>query len=216
MSNSEQSPKKFLSVGRIVSYIISILCLVLCIFITIEVINSNRQHRPPRVFGFSVSYVPTESMAPTIAAGDYVMYSKTTFEKVGTGDIIVYKSSSGIYIIHRVIEKHDDYLITKGDNNTIPDEEHITSDMVYGKYIMTIGFLSIFSGGISKNLIFFILILIFLAMIGMQVVSIVIKSKADKLKKNTEDERKLLIEQLKKEILEEELEKLRNNKNKEL
>lgn len=204
-----QSKEKNNKVGRIVSYIISILCLVLCIFITVEVIIANHEERPPKVFGLSVSYVPTESMEPTINAGEYVMYSQTSFDDVEVGNIIVYKSSTGMYIIHRVIEKCDGYLITKGDNNTVQDKEYVTPDMVYGKYVMTIKLLSIFSGGISKNLIYFILIFIFVAMIGMQIISIVVKSKTEKIKKNTEDERKLMIELLKKEILEEELAKLK-------
>lgn len=208
MKKPEQSQK---SVGRIISYCISMLCLILCIFITVEVINSNRQQRPPRIFGLSVSYVPTASMEPTISAGEYVMYGKTNFEDVNVGDIIVYKSSSGMYIIHRVIEKNTEYLTTKGDNNAISDTEQITPDMVYGKYIMTIHFLSIFSGGISKNLVFLILILIFTAMIVMQIISIVLKQKTEKLKKDSEADRKLLLEQLKKEILEEELEKLKQS-----
>lgn len=208
MKKPEQSQK---SVGRIISYCISMLCLILCIFITVEVINSNRQQRPPRIFGLSVSYVPTASMEPTISAGEYVMYGKTDFEDVNVGDIIVYKSSSGMYIIHRVIDKNTEYLTTKGDNNAISDTEQITPDMVYGKYIMTIHFLSIFSGGISKNLVFLILILIFTAMIVMQIISIVLKQKTEKLKKDSEADRKLLLEQLKKEILEEELEKLKQS-----
>lgn len=208
MKKPKQSQK---SVGRIISYCISMLCLILCIFITVEVINSNRQQRPPRIFGLSVSYVPTASMEPTISAGEYVMYGKTDFEDVNVGDIIVYKSSSGMYIIHRVIDKNTEYLTTKGDNNAISDTEQITPDMVYGKYIMTIHFLSIFSGGISKNLVFLILILIFTAMIVMQIISIVLKQKTEKLKKDSEADRKLLLEQLKKEILEEELEKLKQS-----
>lgn len=196
-------------VKRIVSYVISILCLVLCIFITIEVIAANTQGRPPRVFGISVSYVPTESMEPTINAGEYVMYTKTSFKDVNVDDIIVYKNSNDMFIIHRVIEKNNDYLIAKGDNNPVEDTEKVTSNMVYGKYVMTIGILSIFSGGISKNLIFFILIIIFLIMIGMQILSIVIKNKTDEVNKNIEEKKQVLMEQLKKEILEEELAKLR-------
>ena len=196
-------------IKRIASYVISILCLVLCIFITVEVIAANTQGRPPRVFGVSVSYVPTESMEPTIKAGEYVMYTKTSFNDVNVDDIIVYKNSNDMFIIHRVIEKNSDYLIAKGDNNPVEDTENVTSDMVYGKYVMTIGILSIFSGGISKNLIFFILIIIFVIMIGMQIVSIVIKNKTDEVNKNIEEKKQVLIEQLKKEILEEELAKLK-------
>lgn len=210
--NKKEKTKKSLVI-RIISYSISILCLIACILITVEVIQANRESRPPRVFGLSVSHVPTSSMEPTINAGEYVLYSKASFSDVDVGDIIVYKSASGIYIIHRIIEKNEDYLLTKGDNNAVADTEKITSGMVYGKYIMTIGILSIFSGGISKNFIFFALILIFIAMIAMQVISIILKSKTEKLNKTSEVERNLLIEELKKQILEEELEKIRKNKN---
>lgn len=206
---TSNTTKKESKIKRIATYVISIFCLVLCIIITVEVICANTQGRPPRVFGVSVSYVPTESMEPTINAGEYVMYTKTSFDDVNVDDIIVYKNSNDMFIIHRVIEKNSDYLIAKGDNNPVEDTENVTSDMVYGKYVMTIGILSIFSGGISKNLIFFILIIIFVIMIGMQIVSIVIKNKTDEVNKNIEEKKQVLIEQLKKEILEEELAKLK-------
>lgn len=211
----EGSKKKF-TTKQIVSYVISILCLLLCIGITVEVISANTQKRPPRVFGISVSYVPTESMEPTIMAGEYIMFTKTSFDDVEVGDIVIYRNSNDMYIVHRVIEKNNDYLIAKGDNNMLADTEKIYPDMVYGEYVMTVGILSIFSGGISKNAIFFILIIIFIIMIGMQVVSIVIKSKTEEINKNTEEEKKKLLEQLRMEILQEELEKLRQqNKDKE-
>ena len=198
-----------LTVKQIVSYVVSILCLVLCIAVTVEVISANTNNRPPRVFGISVSYVPTKSMEPTIMAGDYIMFCKRDFEDVELGDVIIYKNSNDMYIVHRVIEKYDDYLIAKGDNNLVADSEKIYPDMVYGEFIMTIGILSIFSGGISKNAIFFILILIFVIMIAMQIVSMIVKSKTDELNKNTEEEKKKLMEQLRMEILQEELEKLK-------
>lgn len=210
MEKSIEQKKTKSLVIRILSYTISLLCLILCIVIVVEVIQANRQNRPPRVFGLSISYVPTASMEPTISAGEYVMYSKTTFDEVDVGDIVVYRNSEGIYIIHRIIEKQENYLITKGDNNALADNGRVTSDMLYGKYITTVGLLSIFSGGISKNLIFFILIFIFLAMIGMQITSIILKSKTEKMKKSSEADRALLIEELKKQILKEELEKLKN------
>lgn len=209
MATNNNSTKSKFSIKHIISYIASIFCLVLCIIITVEVICANTQGRPPRVFGISVSYVPTESMEPKIKAGEYVMYVQASFDDVKEDNIIVYKNSNDMFIIHRVIEKNSDYLIAKGDNNPIEDTEEVTPNMVYGKYVMTLGFLSIFSGGISKNAIFFILIIIFVIMIGMQIVSIVIKKKTDEVNKNTEEQKKLLMEQLKREILEEELAKLR-------
>ena len=81
--------------------------------------------------------------------------------------------------------------------------------MVYGKYITTLGFMSIFSGGISKNLIFFILVIIFILMIVMQVFSMFVKGKTDELKKSKEEEKSKLIEELKLEVYKEELARLK-------
>lgn len=204
---------KSIKIGRIISTILTVVCVLLCLFITLEVIRANNEDRPPRILSISVSYVPTPSMEPTIHAGEYVAYKKVNYDDIKEKDIIIYKSKiNNIYIIHRVEKICDGYLITKGDNNSSADIEHVTSDMVYGRYIMTLGFLSIFSGGISKNVVFTVLILIFLVMIIMQIVSIAIKNKADEIKKNTEEEKQLMLEKLKQEILAEELEKLKQQK----
>ena len=203
-------------VKTIIEYSLSFLCLFLCLYITIEVIRANTEGRPPRIFNISVSYVPTASMEPTINSNDYVMFVGADFNSVAVNDIIVYKSNTeNKYIIHRVIEKYEDYLITQGDNNPIPDSEKITPDMVYGRYVMTLGLMStIFSGGISQNIIFIILVVIFVIMIIMQMVSIVIKNKTEKLKNDIEAEKEQLREELKKEILEEELRKIKEQNNK--
>ncbi len=207
--------KEKLKKSTIIGYVISILCLLTCLYITIEVIMSNTEERPPRIFGLSVSYVPTESMEPVINRGDYVLFIEASFDDVNVNDIIVYKSSEGRFIIHEVIEKNDSYIIAKGCNNEIADSEKVTKDMVYGKYITTLGFLNVFSGGIQKNLIFFILVIMFMLMILMQVVSMFVKGKADAIKKNKEDEKAKLIEELKLEVYKEELAKLKElNKNK--
>lgn len=208
--------KEKIKKSTIIGYVISILCLLACLYITIEVIMSNTEERPPRIFGLSVSYVPTESMEPVINAGDYVLFVEASYDDVFVNDIIVYKSSEGRFIIHEVIEKNDSYIITKGCNNEFADNEKVTKDMVYGKYITTLGFLNTFSGGIKKNLIFFILVIMFLLMLLMQGISIFVKGKTDALKKNKDDEKAKLIEELKLEIYKEELERLKSlNENKE-
>ena len=201
------------SIKNIVGYVISFLCLILCLYITIEVIVANTSNRPPSVFGVSVSYVPTESMEPTIEAGDYVMFTKVNFDDVKVDDIVVYRASDNRFIIHRVVEKTNDYLVCKGDNNPIEDKEVVTPSMVYGRYVTTLGFMQIFTGGINKNLIFFILIAIFILMMIMQGVSIYIKGKTDDVKKSHDEEMRLLREELKKEILAEELKKLKEKNN---
>lgn len=193
--------------------ILSAICIFFCLFIAVEVIFASRESRPPRVFGYSISYVPTNSMEPVLESGDYIMFHTVNYEDIVVGDIIIYKSQEGVmkgnFIVHRVIEKNSEYLITKGDHNDAADSERITRDMVYGRYIMTVGILSIFSGGVSRNVIFFLLIFVFAVLIGLQFTSIVLKYKRDKLIEDSNKEKELLIEELKKEILEEELSKLR-------
>ena len=202
---------------QIIGYIVSMLCILLCLYITIEVIVANTENRPPRIFGLSVSYVPTESMEPTIKQSSYIMFSYATFDSVGEGDIIVYHNDKDdIFVVHRVLSKNEEtgVIITKGDNNSVEDPLEITkeSNMVYGKYLTTLGFMAIFSGGINQNLIFVILIIIFVIMLGMQIFSMFIKGKTEKLKEDKEAKKALLREEMKRQILEEELAKLRKEK----
>ncbi len=205
------------SLKYILSKFFTAVFFILCITTIFEVVMATVEARTPRFFGYSVSYVPTESMEPTIKAGDYVMFKSTSFEEVIEKDIIVYRSESGRFIIHRVIEKNNEYIICKGDNNPVADEEHITSDMIIGKYVKTVAILGIFSGGINKNLIYIFLIILFIVLIVTQVVSIAIKSQTDALKKKNDQalkDKELMLEEMRKQILAEELEKLRNkNKN---
>jgi len=194
-----------------VAIILSIVILVLSLSIIINVISANINHKLPSVFGFSVSYVPTESMEPTISSDQYILSQSTSFDKVNVDDIIIYRSNTeNRFIVHRVIEKYDDYLRTKGDNNPVADSEHITSDMICGKYLCTIGFLSIFSGGVNSTVVYVILVILFLILILTQGFSIYIKYKADKIKKQNELKNKQALDQLRAEIYKEELEKLKN------
>lgn len=197
---------------KIIGYVVSMLCILLCLYITIEVINANTNNRPPRIFGLSVSYVPTASMEPTIATGSYIMFSQADFDSVEENDIIVYyNDKEQKYIVHRVIEKNLEtkVITTKGDNNQIADDIEVKPEMIYGKYLTTLGFMAIFSGGINQNLIFFILIIIFALMLGMQIASMFISKKKEELKDDKEKKKELLREEMRRQILAEELAKLK-------
>ncbi len=49
-------------------------------------------------------------------------------------DIVVYYPGSGRNLIHRVIEKHPTYLVTRGDANSGNDEVPVTNDNIVGVY----------------------------------------------------------------------------------
>ncbi len=202
---------------RIIGGILTAICVILSLYIAINIIVASNQDRPPRIFGVSISYVPTNSMSTTIEPGDYVLFKKTDFDSVEVNDIIVYRSKqgemAGKYIIHRVKEIKDGFLITQGDNNPTPDTEKITPDMVYGKFICVIGFLNAFSG-FNRNAIFVFLVIIFVILFSLQVISVFLKWKKDKISEKNNKLSEIDLEQLKKEILEEELAKIRNQQNK--
>ncbi len=105
--------------------------------------------------------VEGKSMEPLLQTGDLVLVSKASPNQIHVGDIVVYRSTYGELIIHRVIKvmRIDGryvYLI-KGDNNLVPDGD-IPYNMILGKVIgldgnvfkipvigyLTLGFRSIF------------------------------------------------------------------------
>lgn len=93
--------------------------------------------------------VPTDSMNPTVKAGDIVLVEKVDVlgiyeeldpKEIKKGDIIVFENPSNSQeidknleesecIIHRVVEIHENnekkYLILKGDNNSICDDKRV-------------------------------------------------------------------------------------------
>jgi len=73
-----------------------------------------------------IAVVSGTSMEPILSTGDvvFILPVKSPSE-IRVGDVIVYKSQSGRYIIHRVISIVSvggrAYFVTKGDNNPVPD-----------------------------------------------------------------------------------------------
>ncbi len=73
-----------------------------------------------------IAVVSGISMEPILSTGDLVLILPVKDpSEIHVGDVVVYKSTSGRYIIHRVINiiniKGNTYFITKGDNNPVPD-----------------------------------------------------------------------------------------------
>jgi signal peptidase len=68
-----------------------------------------------------ISYVTSDSMAPTLEANDgYVLVPAPTVE---TGDVITfYSEERDSYVTHRAIAVTPDGIVTKGDNNPTTDQ----------------------------------------------------------------------------------------------
>lgn len=81
------------------------------------------------IFGYSFFQVATGSMKDAINEGDVVVVKINS--DFNEGDIITYMSGKD-FVTHRVIEKNDDYVITKGDNNNTNDKP-IDNSLILGK-----------------------------------------------------------------------------------
>lgn len=90
--------------------------------------------------GYTPSFVMSNSMAPTMVTGDFVLTRQTDFDSVEVGDIVVYKhvyeDGSTKAIIHRVIEKTEEYLVCKGDNNEQKDPWLIYPEDIRAKVVL--------------------------------------------------------------------------------
>ena len=196
------------NIRRIISAL-AIVMAILTIYLMASNIVAMKKEKPVRIFGYSFSYVPTNSMEPVIKVDDMVLFKKVKYDDLKTGDIIVYRSNldetKGVYIIHRIKEVTDDGFVMLGDNNNnIVDKELVTSNMLIGKYIKVINFFNVGKLVSNKNLVFTLLIIVIIFIIGMEIVNIYVTYMKDKSKKkqdkNIRDE---LLEEIRQELLEE-------------
>lgn len=190
----------------ITALLVGILLLLVGVLVTNTVALSKNQLSS--FFGYTISYVPTNSMEPTIRPGETVLIKKGGFDEVQVGQIIVYKNvDEDKYIIHRVTRiLEDGSLKTKGDNdstNPIEDAVVITKDNYYGKYVSTVNFLNFRSLVKNKSFILPICILIYLIAIVSEGISI-----AKRIKEKNQEKIKALnevqsIDDIKEELLKE-------------
>ena len=100
------------------------------------------------------------SMLPTLEGGDLVVLQGVPFNQIHAGDIIVYNSlcsTSGLSVVHRVVNVTSTGLTTKGDNNPGTDQAlHIakgpvTAQCVEGKVVYVIPYLELLASYIDAN-----------------------------------------------------------------
>ena len=60
------------------------------------------------------------SMEPTLSEGDLVLIIPIKFEDVAVGDVVAFQTMRGM-VLHRVIERTEKCLFTRGDGETQDD-----------------------------------------------------------------------------------------------
>ena len=133
-------------VFKIISSAIFALLVLLLVIIIIYIIRVRFLAGSDRLGEVRTNFytILTQSMYPTIKAGDVVITYKEDGNVYDKGDIITYISSNngGITITHRVNEAYNidgkySYK-TKGDNNNTADSEIVKSESVLGKVVFKI------------------------------------------------------------------------------
>lgn len=127
--------QKILSNGILLLKMLIILIFILTLLSFIfSGFNLNRTY----LCGFKTAVIVSESMEPEIKVGDMVLIKYTSYDNVEIGDIIAYEhelNGKNIIIVHRIQEKTNEGIITKGDNNTSVDNWIVTDKDLVGKVL---------------------------------------------------------------------------------
>lgn len=130
---------------KIISSAIFVVLILLIALIIFYIIRVNYLANNNRLDEVKINFytILTQSMYPTIKAGDVVITYKNDNNQYNEGDVITFvsKMNGGITVTHRI----QDILVsngysyqTKGDNNNAADREVISGDDVLGKVVLKI------------------------------------------------------------------------------
>lgn len=126
------------NIHKIVGILLNILLVIISVLIVIGVFYITQiklfNNDYANLLGYTFFEVATGSMSPTINVGDVVIVKIT--KEVNENDIIVFKEENN-FITHRLIQKEEGQIITKGDANNSEDKS-ITEDSILGKVITII------------------------------------------------------------------------------
>ena len=157
--------KKIFSVIK--NIIIAIL-LVILIFNLIVIIKSKlKPNDIPGLFGYKPLVVLSGSMQSAINVGDLVIVKDTDITKLKENDIIAFKVSGKEVVTHRIMnvikDGSDRCFETKGDSNSVIDDNLVCNDKVVGKYATKIPKLGNFVMFIQKPVGFALIMVVILS-----------------------------------------------------
>lgn len=96
--------------------------------------NSLVGNKLPTPFGYGAAVVLSGSMEPELSKGDLIIVKETN--SYNCEDIVVFQDGNSL-VVHRIIEKSDEEVITKGDaNNT--DDGAIAISRIKGEVVFSV------------------------------------------------------------------------------
>lgn len=156
---------------KTIKKIVEIIAIIL-IYNIILIIVSSINGKNFNILGYKAYIVTTDSMQPSINAGDIVIVKNGKKDKIRQGDVITFNQNDEV-ITHRVIknitEESNVEYITKGDNNNTEDTFKVKYDDVIGKVIITIPYLGKIISILDNKIIILILLLVILIIIFIKI-----------------------------------------------
>ncbi len=210
LSKRKSENKKQSKIKASISYIIIALLMALCFSITISVVINIQKDNVPRIFGYSLHVVITDSMTPVINVDDVVIAKKVDNKTINVGDDIVFRSEDpntlGMLIVHRVIEiNKEGKFVTQGVKVGASADKYPVS-MPVGSVVMVNSFMGkALKIVIEYKVYFFAVFLIGVIVLALSTIKSIYlgekpKDKEEKAKQKAINEIK---EELKKELEEE-------------
>lgn len=171
--------------------------VVILVFMAAFFTYTRMKNEMVSIFGYSVCYVLTGSMEPTLMTGDVILIKDIPAEDIVVEQIVTYKSTQGLfngqYITHRVKAINDlgtdIQFMTLGDaNNGVFDTEFVNSEKIVGVYVRNMPVLTVVMNGLSNPIVFLLIIILPLGILLIsQIFKIVFGLKeVDKLEKENE------------------------------
>lgn len=142
--------------------------------------------------------VENTSMLPTLEPGDLVVIQGGPLSSLKVGDIIVYDppcSTTGVSVIHRVIQFEGGGVVTRGDNNGYTDlagglsDGPVTQDCIEGKVVFVVPYVELLAS-LPDGANYILAALIFIGIIFYELSGR--GSEDDKAEKKKEDDGRLL------------------------
>ncbi|MEG0275637.1 MAG: signal peptidase I [Coprobacillus sp.] len=92
----------------------------------------------PKVFGFSIYNVLSDSMEPTILTGSLIYVKAVDTQTLKPQDIISFYAKSNTIVTHRITNIEDNSITTKGDYNKDIDLTKLNPSNIIGKVMFSI------------------------------------------------------------------------------
>ena len=129
-------------ISKVVNVIINCIFVLAVLFLIISVKTAYDFKSNPEdayVFGYKPVYILTGSMEPTLREKGVCVVKKATYDEVDVGDIIMYTIEDKT-ITHRIVEKTEEGIRTKGDNNDVNDAYLLQEENIRAKVICAFNF----------------------------------------------------------------------------